>query len=268
MLVEIDLKKSVEQNAAFFFDKSKKARQKLASLEKAIVQMELQIALLDKKQTEKQAITPIKKRKKQWFEQFHWFFSSDCYLVIGGKDAKQNEEIVKSRMEKTDLFFHADIFGAPHCILKSSNNFAPEQSLKEAAQFAVVFSRAWQSNAALANVYSVLPEQVSKQAPSGESIGKGAFMVYGERKWFKHTQLSIAIGLEKIEGSFRVISGPESAIKKHAIAFVALQQGNEKKSDAAKKILALLRKKVSEAAIDLDEIMQMLPNGRMKVVAE
>ena len=140
--------------------------------------------------------------------------------------------------------------------------------MKEAAQFAVVFSRAWQSNAAVADVYSALPEQVSKEAPSGESIGKGAFMIYGERKWFKRIPLSFAIGLEKIDDSFRVISGPESAIKKHAIAFVALQQGNDKKSDAAKKILALLRKKLPEAAIDLDEIVSMLPNGGIKIVSK
>jgi hypothetical protein len=34
-------------------------------------------------------------RKPHWFERFHWFISSENYLVISGRDAQQNELIVK-----------------------------------------------------------------------------------------------------------------------------------------------------------------------------
>lgn len=34
-------------------------------------------------------------RKALWFEKFHWFISSENYLVIAGKDAQQNEMLVK-----------------------------------------------------------------------------------------------------------------------------------------------------------------------------
>jgi len=47
-------------------------------------------------------------------------------------------------MEETDVYFHADISGAAHTVMKSKENSAPEHSLKEAAQFAAVFSKAWQ----------------------------------------------------------------------------------------------------------------------------
>ena len=30
-------------------------------------------------------------RKPYWFEKFHWFVSSDGYLVLAGRDAQQNE---------------------------------------------------------------------------------------------------------------------------------------------------------------------------------
>lgn len=139
--------------------------------------------------------------------------------------------------------------------------------MREAAVFAAVFSRAWQSNAPMADVYSVLPEQVSKEAPSGESIGKGAFMIYGERNWFRRTALSFAIGIEKTGDGFRVISGPESAVKKNALVFLKILQGEGKKSDVAKNIFNLLRKKAPEAILDLDEIVSMLPNGGLKVFA-
>ncbi len=271
MRVEIDLKKSVEENASAYFEKSKKAKQKLIGLGKAVEQLNLQLAGLEQKKSARDAkAIAIKKRKRAWFEQYRWFFSSDGFLVIGGKDAKQNDEIVKKRLEATDVYFHADVFGALHCILKSADNSAPEASMKEAAQFAAAFSRAWQSNAAQADVYSVLPSQVSKEAPTGEALGKGAFMIYGERKWFKRTALSLALGIEKTEDkAFRIISGPESAVKKHALAFVSLKQGADKKSDAAKKILSIFQKKLPGAhCVDLDEILQMLPGDGIKVIAE
>jgi hypothetical protein len=34
-------------------------------------------------------------RKPAWYERFHWFISSENYLIISGRDAQQNELIVK-----------------------------------------------------------------------------------------------------------------------------------------------------------------------------
>lgn len=42
-------------------------------------------------------------RKVHWFEKFNWFVSSENYLVISGRDAQQNELIVKRYMAKGDL---------------------------------------------------------------------------------------------------------------------------------------------------------------------
>jgi predicted ribosome quality control (RQC) complex YloA/Tae2 family protein len=42
-------------------------------------------------------------RKVHWFEKFNWFISSKNYLVISGRDAQQNELIVKRYMSKGDL---------------------------------------------------------------------------------------------------------------------------------------------------------------------
>lgn len=42
-------------------------------------------------------------RKVHWFEKFNWFISSENYLVISGRDAQQNEMIVKRYMTKGDL---------------------------------------------------------------------------------------------------------------------------------------------------------------------
>ncbi|BFG21526.1 hypothetical protein CerSpe_078000 [Prunus speciosa] len=44
--------------------------------------------------------------KVLWFEKFNWFISSENYLVISGRDAQQNEMIVKCYMSKGDLRTH------------------------------------------------------------------------------------------------------------------------------------------------------------------
>lgn len=42
-------------------------------------------------------------RKVHWFEKFNWFISSENYLIISGRDAQQNEMIVKRYMAKGDM---------------------------------------------------------------------------------------------------------------------------------------------------------------------
>jgi predicted ribosome quality control (RQC) complex YloA/Tae2 family protein len=268
MRIEIDLKKSLEQNAASFFEKSKKAKRKLESLERALAEMERKAAGLREKipvAVEKKTLE--KKRKREWFEKFHWFFSSDGFLVLAGRDAAANEQLIKKHLEKCDLFFHADIHGAAHCVLKAEGKKVPQSSLEEAAVFAAVFSRAWQQGLASVDVYSAAPEQLSKAAPSGEAIGKGAFMVFGERKWFKKTPLRFSVGIRKEDGGWRVVSGPESALKESAAAFVSLLPGGIEKGALAKKICSVLLQKLPSASIDIDDLLSMLPSGASEIVS-
>ena len=44
-----------------------------------------------KMKTEKGTEAVRQIRKKMWFEKFLWFISSDNYVVVGGRDAQQNE---------------------------------------------------------------------------------------------------------------------------------------------------------------------------------
>lgn len=62
---------------------------------------------------------PVIMRKPYWFERFHWFISSENYLVLSGRDAQQNELLVKRYLKKGDIYCHADVHGASSCIVKS-----------------------------------------------------------------------------------------------------------------------------------------------------
>ncbi|MBI4053576.1 MAG: DUF814 domain-containing protein [Candidatus Diapherotrites archaeon] len=269
MRLKLSLSKSLQQNASDYFGRGKAAKKKLEGLAEAESAIRDRIAALEKKtlglSAESGRLVPSRKRKKEWFEAFHWFFSSDNFLVIGGRDAKSNETAIKKHMLPADVFFHAEVFGAPHCIVKCESGNAPRQTLEEAAIFAASFSKAWEQKLSSVDVYSASPEQVSKSAKSGESIGKGAFMVYGDRQWFRKTPIGLSIGVEKTDGGLRVVSGPGAAVKKHAAFSVLLRQGAMQKSDCAKKILSEFEKKFGRKCVALDEIMSMLPNGGIEV---
>ena len=262
MDIEIDFEKNLEENASSYFEKSKAAKKKLVGLKKAMID-------LKKKASEVNEIPKAKslavKRKRQWFEAFHWFNSSNGFLVIGGRDAKSNETIVKKHFDKEDMFFHADIQGGSACVVKSEGKTISKETLQEAAQFAAVWSKAWQQKLASVDVYAASKEQVSKKAPSGEAISTGGFMIYGKRQWFRKTPLRFATGLLNENEEFSVMGGPPDAVKKNCIAFVEIVWGKEKKSAIAKKILQRFEKKTGKITVSLDDIISILPGDLLGI---
>jgi len=271
MDIEIDLSKSVDENAALYFEKSKEARKKIEGLNKALHLAEVKASQRDQLNAQKEIIKQQKKEKdkisKKWFYPFRWFFTSDNLLVVGGRDAIGNEQIVKNKMKKNDIYFHAEVFGAPHCFIQAPEKFegevfvAPENSMHEAASFAATFSKAWEEVRPIADVYSVKPEQVSKSAKSGESMGTGAFMIYGERNWFKKTPLSCAIGYFPRER--KLMCAPLSAIKFHCKNFYELKQGAKSKESIARDLKVLFEKK--GLFFEVDEFVSSLPNGEFEL---
>ena len=171
-------------------------------------------------------------------------------------------------MDATDVYFHADFHGAPHCVAKLEGKKIDTETQQEAAQFAGMFSKAWQQGFASVDVYSVQPEQVSKKAPSGESLGTGAFMIYGEREWFKHQTMECWLGIEKKDDLYRIISGSKNSVQKHALVCLKLVPGNDKPGNVAKQIKKWLDYKVKENKIGLDEIIRMMPSESIRVILD
>ena len=59
-------------------------------------------------------------RKPHWFEKFYWFVTSENHLVLSGRDAQQNELLVKRYLRKDDLYVHADLHGAATTIIRNN----------------------------------------------------------------------------------------------------------------------------------------------------
>ncbi len=118
--------------------------------------------------------------------------TSENYLVIAGRDAQENELLVKRYLKKGDLYIHADIHGAATTILKNSQSSIPVSpiSIQEAALFCIARSKAWE-NKIMTSAYWVHSSQVSKTAPSGEYLSTGSFMIRGKKNYIHPTKLEV-----------------------------------------------------------------------------
>jgi len=256
----LDLKKSIEENASDYFEKAKKIKKKLKGADIALKQNLKKLKEMESKKEKSDAkeeqLKKIPERKKEWYEKFRWFFSSDGFLVLGGRDATSNEIVVKKHTDKNDLVLHTDMAGSPFFVIKSGNKKIPESTIEEAADAVCTFSRAWKLGLQTSDVFYVTPDQVSKKTKAGEYMGRGAFMIYGKTNYINN-KINLAIGITKENA---VMSGPVEAIKKNCEKYLILNQGDEKVSSIAKKISYKLG-----PGLDLDEIIRALPAGNFKL---
>lgn len=256
----LDLKKSIEENASDYFEKAKKLKKKIKGAEEALQNSLKKLkeveAKKEKSDIKEEKEKKLKERKKEWYEKFRWFFSSDGFLVLGGRDATSNEVLIKKHTDKNDLVLHTDMAGSPFFVIKSENKKIPETTIKEAGDAVCTFSRTWKLGLQTTDVFYVNPDQVSKKTKAGEYMGKGAFMIYGKTNYIEN-KVNLAVGITKENA---VMSGPLEAIKKNCEKYVILNQGDEKVSSIAKKINYKLGKN-----LDLDEIIRALPAGNFKL---
>ncbi|KAJ3163711.1 hypothetical protein HDU86_000305 [Geranomyces michiganensis] len=194
--IDLDIYISAFANARRYYDTKKVAAVKqdktLQAAEKVMKAAERKIEI-DLKST--QQVTPAitKMRKPYWFEKFLWFISSENYLVVGGRDAAQNELLVKRYLKKGDIYVHADLHGAASVIIKNIADpdappAIPPTTLHQAGTMSVCMSRAWDAKI-VTSAWWVDDTQVSKTAPTGEYLTTGSFMIRGKKNWLPPVQL-------------------------------------------------------------------------------
>ncbi|MBI3037264.1 DUF814 domain-containing protein [Candidatus Woesearchaeota archaeon] len=285
MKIVLDVRKSVDGNAAGYFEKAKKARKKLEGAKSALerTREKLQNLISEQELAQKKSTAEAEERKsasslalgREWFEKFRWFISSEGFLCIGGRDATTNEIIIKKHTGSTDLVFHTELAGSPFFVVKSGSHSGSigAATIEEAAIATASYSRAWKAGLQSADVYWVRPEQVSKEAKSGEYISKGAFMIYGKKNVVP-VRVELAIGLLS---NGKLMGGPAAAAAKNCAKHVKLLQGDNKPSDAAKKIAKILGLSSNKGSSTpplstlgksyIDEIIRAMPAGEFKVLS-
>lgn len=279
--VEIDFTKTVEQNAEMYYEDMKKAKKKLTGVEMAMKEIEEKREAIREKlesKPERKQLEPTLKRRKKWYEKFHWFVTSDGYMVIGGKDAKQNDLIYSKHMDPEDYVFHADIQGASLVIAKGQEGKKPSEiAIKESSEFSAAHSKAWAKGLTEVDVFCVGPVQVSKTDPSGINVPAGSFVITGQRLWFHKVELKLALGvcLEEYKGqvSGSVIAGSVMSMRKHALAFVTIRPGFKPSPELAKEIRTNLIIKVKPEhksyieAIPVQDFEVLIPAAKGEIVS-
>ena len=223
---------------------------------------------MSKTESEKDIITVSEIRKKNWYERYRWFFTTDGILTIGGRDAASNSAVIRKHLVKNDKVFHGDIFGSPFFILKEAEN-APDTSMNEVAHATVCFSRAWREGLYGVSAYWVNPEQVKKSAPSGEFLPKGSFTIEGQRNFIKSETLRLAVGImPQDENDYVLTCGPPQPIKKNSICYAIIEPHGLEMAEAAKKIRMEFLKIYEDIArkINIDDFVRALPAGKSQII--
>lgn len=252
----LNYEKSVIQNAQILYEKEKSARKKIEGLRKALAESERKLGMARETHIKKEFKTAPTKRF--WFESYRWFISSEGNLVMGGRDAKSNDRLVKRHLKEGDRYVHADIRGAPSVIVKEGSK-CTEKTLEEACQFALCFSKAWKLGLASGSAYWVKPEQVSKSPQTGEYLKKGAFVIRGKRNYFHKLKIEVAVGEITHEGARKVMCGPQRSVAAHSEDYLLLVPGKLGRNE--------LSKDLSNAfLVPIEEILRILPQGSFKIL--
>jgi len=281
----LDIRKTLYETAASYYEQGKRARQRLEGAETALSKSRKKLEDTRRKLHEAQTlergkpaelVEKLEKRRvkhKEWFEKFRRFVSSDGVLVVAGRDAVTNEILVKKHVQENDVVFHADIVGAPFVVVKTDGKAPSEECLREAGEFAAAYSRGWREGFGAVDVYWVKPDQLSKTGPSGESVGHGAFAVRGQRNWQRGVELKLAIGvIVDPDDSVKFVGGPVASVQAKTQAYVIVVPGDLAGKELFKRILSVLAGKVSKEAHEtvlktsVEQIRDFVPYARGRML--
>lgn len=267
-MVKVDFRKSLADNSNGHYQEAKKSEKKARGADIAI---EHTLQKINKaKQKVDSSIVEITnqvsllKRRKSWYEKFHWTISEAGKLIIAGTDASTNERIVKRYLDGDDVFLHADVQGAPAVVVKAEGGTVSEKTFETAAQLAVVYSSSWKAKQVEVDAFYVEPDQVSFTPPSGEYLPKGSFMIYGTKNYIRKNQMELVLGVI-IESNWAKLMVGFEYLKENCDYWVKLRPGDIQRGSCAKMIKAKFQSMADEfetqkiKVIDLGEFASMLP---------
>ncbi|HRZ85161.1 MAG TPA: NFACT RNA binding domain-containing protein [Candidatus Paceibacterota bacterium] len=185
------------------------------------------------------------KIEKDSYFKYRWFYTSSGKLVIGGKNALQNEEIVSNLIKsgKNYLVMHTKDPGSPFAVIQSE--IVSPNDIEEIAIFTGCFSRAWRENKKQVVVDIFQAIQLIKK----KSMKVGTFGVSGN---IQHKKVDLKLYLTKQKSVLRAV--PFKPKEKNVICIFP---GKIDKQTFAEQMSIKLE-------IVRDEVLQALPAGGFK----
>ena len=259
MTVTLDYTKSLDSNASMIYQRGKDIGEKAKRAEDALKESTAELEKKQKGFDKERAIAASRAQptKQFWFERYKWFITSSGKLVIAGRDAHSNDNIVKKHLKEKDVFAHADVHGAPSTILKEGAVATPAE-LREACTFALAHSKAWIAALMEGTAFWVYPDQVSKTPNPGEFVPRGAFIVRGKRNYEHHLTIELGIGEIEYEGFRKIMCGPVELFEGRE-KYMILHPGRGKSGRMSSAI-------AKEFQVPEEEISRILPPGDVEIV--
>jgi predicted ribosome quality control (RQC) complex YloA/Tae2 family protein len=257
--LELHYEESVDENAQRFYEQKKALTEKAVRIEKALEESRRELRRVQKSAQRREKRKPIYGPSKRfWFDAYRWTLSSRRVLILGGKDARSNEKLVRKHLNPGDRYVHADLTGAPSVVVKGGAE-ADEQTLREASRFALVYSKAWRHGLGSGSAFWVTPDQVSKTAESGEYVKKGSFVIRGKRNYLHKLALVLALGEVEVEGNRRVIGGDPDALRALSSRYLLVRPaGPLRRQDLARTLSHAFE-------VPAEEMERILPTGAFEV---
>jgi len=161
LLIELDPSLSPVENARRYFERYKKAKRAAEEVPALLQRAELELRYLDQLDTdldlaanwpeireveaclaEAGYIREKRRKQKMGRSQPLAVDSQDGFLILVGRNSRQNEEVTFRRAAPDDLWLHARGVPGAHVIIKTGGREVPEATLRQAAQLAAYYSQA------------------------------------------------------------------------------------------------------------------------------
>ena len=204
------------------------------------------------------------------YQKYKWFFTSSGLLVIGGKNALQNDELMfRIKDNKEDfIIMHTSEPGSPFCVLYSPASKVKKLDMEEASVFTGCFSRAWKLGKSSAKVDIFNSSQIHKN----KDMNSGTWGVYGEVQrvniplslvFMRQKDILRAVPEKTFERIYKSKINKSKKERSNNISIVKIMPGDIDKSHMFAKLELELDIPLSE-----EEVLSAIPAGKFKISRE
>jgi len=184
---------------------------------------------------------------KSNYRKYRWFFTSSGNLVIGGKNAEQNEELLFSILnEKADfIIMHTTEPGSPFSVIFEKVDKLSGEEYNETAIFTACFSQAWKKPGKKASVDIFRSGQLHKD----KSMKTGTWRVSGK---VRRILVPLELSLIRQKNTLRAV--PKLSFKDKKKILLNIIPGKKDKLEFASEISA-------KYALNKNHLISALPSG-------
>lgn len=181
------------------------------------------------------------------YKKYKWFFTKSGKLVVGGKSAESNDDLLKKlkSMKKDLVVMHTKSPGSPFCAIVAPIIAVSDVDMEECSIFTGCFSRAWKEGKKSVLVHSFKLSQLNKDS----SMNQGTWSVSGRAKDFS---VKLELAITKQNGIIRAV--PKQSANEEEVIAIAVPgkvDKNKVKTDSLK--------------VNKEQLISALPAGGVKI---